>query len=202
MRRDPADLDESGPMLWGASIQFLPQVLPFEIELATGDGEALRSSRATDLCRGEAIAAVRSFFVDDVQIFGDGAERRRMFAEAQQLGMALIALRLSPQYGLGQQGFAPQGDEAAPIEVFGMEAPESHLSGVGDVEGDVQWRCRSLSTRDTARSALRVLILTPLRDGAFLYITQPFLAAPRPSSLTCDGLVFGLELGDEFVKRR
>src|SRR5215831_9535676 len=94
---------------WIARGQLPQQVIPFEHKLTARNGKLAARPRATDLVSREVITAGLGLRMNHAQIFGDEAHRRRAVAKADELRMMRVAARLSPQHGLREQRFPPQG---------------------------------------------------------------------------------------------
>src|ERR1700752_3713053 len=116
---------QSFPPIGLARAELLHQVPPLVVELAARHRELNARPRAGDLPHGEAIAAGLRFAMHGTQIFGDGADRRRLLSETKQLRMVLVSLGLSAKHGLREERLAPQSDEPACVEIFWVQAPEA-----------------------------------------------------------------------------
>ena len=57
-----------------------------------------------------------------------------MCAEPVELGVEAVSPRPSAEHGAGEEPLAPERDEAAGVEVAGVEGPEAH--GGMDTAGD------------------------------------------------------------------
>jgi hypothetical protein len=74
----------------------------------------------------EAVSTALSFLCDAEQEGSDRRQRPRVRTESGELWMMSVTTRATREDFLGEQGFAPRGDQAFGIEVTGMDGPESH----------------------------------------------------------------------------
>ena len=109
-----------------AGAEFGEEVLPFILELAAGFGDLAAGARAGDFGGVEVVAAAGGFVGECGEEGGDGVEGFLLRAEAVELGVVAVAAGFSGEDFLGEECFAPGGDESAGVEVAGVEGPESH----------------------------------------------------------------------------
>lgn len=91
----------------GAFPQLGQEVLPFIINLSTGDRDWLDWFKCRNFCPIEPETTLIRFRKDDVKIDVDGGKWIRAGLKADQLGMMAISCRIALQNLLGQQGLAP-----------------------------------------------------------------------------------------------
>lgn len=105
------------------------KVMPLVLELAAIHGYATGAPVSIDFRRHEGIAAGVGFRQHDVKVHPDAVHGSWLGTKAIELRVAPIALRPPAQYRLSEQGFPPDRDQAPPVEVTGVQAPESHAKG-------------------------------------------------------------------------
>jgi hypothetical protein len=110
-----------------ADCEFRQQTIPLLHELAARDRNAIGALRTADLPRGKCVAATRRFLVNATKVLGDRAAGRGLSPKAMQLRVMPVAVRSPTQYGLRQERLAPESNETAGVEVFGMHGPETHV---------------------------------------------------------------------------
>jgi hypothetical protein len=110
-----------------AARQLRAQVPPLVVELAARHADATAAARAVDLPR-ERVTASGRFLVHGAEVGRDGPERAGLRAEPAQLRMTAVTPRSPAQHGLGEQRFAPQSHQAAPVEVPRMQRPDPHAA--------------------------------------------------------------------------
>jgi hypothetical protein len=108
-----------------AGSEFLHQMMPFELQLASRDSEVAARSGATDLRGRKTVTAVDRLAVNDPQVLGNEADWERLLLKPKKLRVTDVSIRLSLEHGLGKKTFPPQGNEPAGVEVFRMQAPDS-----------------------------------------------------------------------------
>src|SRR5262245_43767138 len=106
---DPRDPAQPGR---AARRQLFAQMRPLVVDLPARDAERAVPCGPRDLRRVEVIAAPLGFGRDRAQIFGDAADGPACLAEAGELRVVRVALRLATEDGLRQERLAPQGHEA------------------------------------------------------------------------------------------
>ena len=84
--------------------------MPFELELAAGNSETAKGSRATDLFACKTVTAVRRFLMDRPQVLSNGTDRRTLFPKPKKLRVMDVSARPSLEYGLRKKSFPPQSD--------------------------------------------------------------------------------------------
>lgn len=99
--------------------------MPFELDLPARNRQAVGRPRTTDLGAIKLVTAIHGLFVHASQVLGNEPDRR-VLPKAEQLRVMNVAIRLSPEHGLGKQSFPPQSNESASVEVLRMQAPDSH----------------------------------------------------------------------------
>jgi hypothetical protein len=104
-----------------ADREFREQVLPFACQLAAGHGDRFDRAHRPDLAAVEGVASRCRLGVDRRKVGVDRQPRRGVGMEALELRMAGVAARPAAQDGLGQQGFAPQGEQPLAIEILRMQ---------------------------------------------------------------------------------
>lgn len=97
-----------------------------ERQLSGGDRSLRRDRVATDLRSVECIASPLRLLEHRGEIDRHQGLGGLMFSKAMQLRMSGIAARLAGQDGLGQESFAPEGNEAGTVEILRMKGPQSH----------------------------------------------------------------------------
>ncbi len=93
------------------------QMFPFICKLTGCYRDRHNLSDRPNLGTIEAVSAPRSIAVDHCQVRVDGRARIWMRFEANQLGMIDVSPRLATKNRPGQQGLAPQGEQALPIKI-------------------------------------------------------------------------------------
>ena len=74
----------------------------------------------------EVVATCGGLLTDGDKIPGDTLHWVSSRAKALQLWMPCVAASTAEQYGLREQGLAPQRNEPDAVEMTGMEGPETH----------------------------------------------------------------------------
>ena len=115
-----------------AGAEFGQEVLPFVLELAAGFGDLAAGARAGDFGGVEVVAAAGGFAGKGGEEGGDGGEGFVLGAKTEEVRVVAVAAGFSGEDFLGQECFAPGGDESAGVEVAGVEGPESHGEIVGE----------------------------------------------------------------------
>ncbi len=111
-----------------ANRQLRHQMIPLMLNLPAAYRDEPSATRATDLTPGERVPATRALRMDPAKIVGERAKRGRLSSESFQLRVVQVPIRLTSEYGLGQEPFSPQCDKPSSIEVFRMHGPETHSS--------------------------------------------------------------------------
>ena len=102
------------------------EVLPFVGHLTSSDRDFPAGVRNRDFGRVEVIAARLGFGVQTAEEFREGSNGVGVGFEAGELGVVAVAAGRALQDLLGEQGFAPGGDEALGVEIAGVKCPEAH----------------------------------------------------------------------------
>lgn len=106
----------------GAAIgQLVLQVVPLKQKLSVIDRDGLYWANRPNLRCIKVVAALRCFGVNGCEIEIDCEPRLLVYFEPFQLRMICVAASLSAKHCLGEQRFAPQGDKALWIEIFGVQ---------------------------------------------------------------------------------
>jgi hypothetical protein len=106
-------------------LEFLQQMMPFELELTSRNTELAARPGATDLRRRKTVTAVDCLVVNAPQILGDEADREASLLKPKKLRVTDVPSGLSLEYGLRKQPFPPQSNQPAGVEVLRMQAPDS-----------------------------------------------------------------------------
>lgn len=166
-----------------SQLQLGAQVPPFVIALADGDADRRAAGRSVEFRRVEAIAPRPGFVVDRLQVYIDGGDRIGLCLEALELRMLPIAAGLPAQHLAGEQGFAPQRDQADGIEVARVQGPDAHdvppCRRVGSV---AETTARMEPDRRRARIAPMIALL----------IAAAAAAAPAPDAAPAPPAKIGL----------
>ena len=110
--------------------QLLQQVVTLEDELAGGHPDEGRRVEGTDPGRIESVASPLGFEQDAAEIGGDRRRGVRLEAKSVELGVATVAARLTGEDLPREQSLAPEGNQATPVQVAGVKAPESQSGAV------------------------------------------------------------------------
>ncbi len=107
-------------------VDFGLEMRPFILQLPQSEGEAPSIAPPAYFRAREAIAAPDGLRVYMSQIFGNASGRRFRSAKSFELRMLPVSARPAAEHRLGKQTLAPQRHQPLAIEVFWMQAPESH----------------------------------------------------------------------------
>lgn len=100
--------------------QFLQQVRSLELQLTRGDRHPFGFRSRVDPGTIEPITAPLGFREHAPEIGADGGRGFRMGAESVQLRMMPVSPCDASEHALGEQGFAPERNEAPGIEIRRM----------------------------------------------------------------------------------
>jgi len=110
-------------------------MMPFERELAARDSEEAGCSGTTDFRADKMVTAIHCLAVNAPQVLGNEPDGGRALLKPKKLGMVGVSIRLAPKDRLGKKSFPPQGNEAAGVEVFRMQTPDSHCCWLSAAQG-------------------------------------------------------------------
>lgn len=121
-------VDDGGMPVGGAGGRFGEQMHPFERELPVADGEGRQRGGefSGDLGAVESVAAAVGLVGDASEVAADGGERVGLFAKAGELRVFGVSAGLAGEHFLGEEGFAPAGDQGDSVELAGVDAPDAH----------------------------------------------------------------------------
>lgn len=125
MRVWEGEISELVKDLRGAFTQFGFEMAPFVEELTAGFGDAAVEGAARDFPCIEVVLARFGLARDGGKKRGDRGARIRLFLKPEELGVMAVTLGTTGEDFLGEQSFAPGGDEALGVEIAGMEGPEA-----------------------------------------------------------------------------
>jgi hypothetical protein len=126
MRLRPFHRFKIRPPLRIAHAQFVHQMIPLILKLATRYIDLACGPNATDLPAVKMIAPRRRLCVNDSQVFRDCAKWRQLLLKPNKLGVLGIPFRLAAEHGLGKQSFAPQSNQTAWVKVLWVQTPDAH----------------------------------------------------------------------------
>jgi hypothetical protein len=101
-----------------ALLELVEQVLPFVGDLAAVHADFLCGGRCDDFSLVEVVAALLGFVIQPLEKGCDRLIGLWVLPEALELWVVLVATGFATQHFLGEQGFAPGGDEPCWIEVL------------------------------------------------------------------------------------
>ena len=118
----------------GAYGELLQEVLPFQLELPgrhhdPGSVQDARVQALRDPLLVEPVPPPGRLLAHAVEVGADGGSGPGMLLEALELRVRRIAPGAAEEHRLCQEGLAPAGDEALPVEQGRVKGPEPHGAG-------------------------------------------------------------------------
>lgn len=101
-------------------------MFPLVEELAFGFLQLDRFAVRDDFGGVKGVTPARGLCVDGFEIRGNGDDRVTVRAETNELRVVPVAFGQPAQDFLREESFAPEGDKALGVEVFGMQSPDAH----------------------------------------------------------------------------
>jgi hypothetical protein len=108
--------------------QLAEQMTPFKLELTAGGDDRRDRARSAEFVGIKAITAACGLVVNDTEVSVDRRHGRRRPPEALELWMVAIPTGRSGEHCLREQSFAPEGDQAASVQIGRVNGPESHVT--------------------------------------------------------------------------
>jgi hypothetical protein len=105
---------------------FPQQVIPLKVHLFPGDRDFPTSGARPDLPSVEAVSPPDGLGMDVPEVTTDGSEWIFCLSESDQLRVGAITGCLAGQHLLREQAFAPNGQQALPVQTARVQAPKSH----------------------------------------------------------------------------
>jgi len=115
-----------GEPRWSPDSQFRFEMRPLVIQLSPSDFNRFYAANSGYFCYVETVTPPGGFDMNGLQIGGNRFQGRWRVTEANKLGMVGVTACLPPKDCLCQQGFTPERDEAANVQVFRMKCPKAH----------------------------------------------------------------------------
>jgi hypothetical protein len=109
-----------------SKLKLCPQMCPLVLNLTKRDGHGDSHARSLVLSPIERVSPGRSLDIYGLQISSNGAKRRRMILESNELGVAAVAACCAAKYSLGQKRLSPERYKSLPVQIPRMQRPEPH----------------------------------------------------------------------------
>lgn len=111
---------------WIATLEFLEQMVPLELELSRPDFQREHVWGDDDSGCVEAVPTAIGLVPNSVKICRDCGDRFRSIPKAIQLRMPPVSVGLPQEHLLSEQSLAPQRGESLTVQILRMQTPESH----------------------------------------------------------------------------